>query len=113
MSLNSTGHRRDRLDMDDLLGGCRDRFPSYFAGNSYIQHNPWVADNLTGLVSGLQALAARGSAVKYEKVHRVLGEGNFVLVVSEGTFGDRPQLNGRKHAGNPVDRHQTPVRQSR
>jgi hypothetical protein len=29
------------------------------------------------------------------------------------TFGDRPQLNGRKHAGNPVDRHQTPVRQSR
>jgi predicted SnoaL-like aldol condensation-catalyzing enzyme len=22
-------------------------------------------------------------------VHRVLGEGNFVLVVSEGTFGDR------------------------
>ena len=73
MSLNSTGHRRDRLDMDDLLGGCRDRFSSYFAGNSYIQHNPWVADNLTGLVSGLQALAARGSAVKYEKVHRVPG----------------------------------------
>jgi hypothetical protein len=36
------------LDMDDLLGGRRDRFPSYFAGNSYIQHNPWVADNLTG-----------------------------------------------------------------
>jgi aspartate aminotransferase-like enzyme len=58
-------------------------------------------------------VAARGSAVKYEKVHRVLGEGDFVLVVSEGTFGDRPQLNGRKHAGNPVDRHQTPVRQSR
>jgi hypothetical protein len=51
--------------------------------------------------------------VKYAKVHRVLGEGDFVLVVSEGTFGDRPQFNGRKHAGNPVVRYQTPVRQSR
>ena len=76
--------------MDDLLGGRRDKFASYFDGNNYIQHNPWVADGLTGLVAGLQALAKQGLAVKYERVHKVLGEGNFVLVVSEGTFGDRP-----------------------
>jgi len=76
--------------MDDLLHGRRDKFASYFDGNNYIQHNPWVADGLTGLVAGLQALAKQGLAVKYERVHEVLGEGNFVLVVSEGTFGDRP-----------------------
>jgi predicted SnoaL-like aldol condensation-catalyzing enzyme len=76
--------------MDDLLQGRRDKFRSYFDGNNYIQHNPWVADGLTGLVAGLQALAKQGSAVKYERVHKVLGEGNFVLVVSEGTFGERP-----------------------
>jgi predicted SnoaL-like aldol condensation-catalyzing enzyme len=35
-------------------------------------------------------LATRGSAVKYDKAHKVLGEGNFVLVVSAGTFGDYP-----------------------
>jgi predicted SnoaL-like aldol condensation-catalyzing enzyme len=76
--------------MDDLLQGRRDKFPGYFDGNNYIQHNPWVADNLTGLVAGLQTLAKEGKAVKYTRVHKVLGEGNFVLVVAEGAFGDRP-----------------------
>jgi predicted SnoaL-like aldol condensation-catalyzing enzyme len=49
-----------------------------------------VADNLTGLFAGLQALAKQGLAVKYERVHKVLGEGNFVIVVAEGSFGNRP-----------------------
>jgi predicted SnoaL-like aldol condensation-catalyzing enzyme len=75
--------------MNDLLNGRKDKFPGYFDGNNYIQHNPWVADGLTGLVAGLQALAKQGLAVKYQRVHKVLGEGNFVLVVADGTFGDR------------------------
>ena len=45
--------------------GRRDKFPGYFDGNNYIQHNPRVADGLTGLVAGLQALAGQGLAVKY------------------------------------------------
>jgi predicted SnoaL-like aldol condensation-catalyzing enzyme len=57
--------------------------------NNCIQHNPRVADGLTGLVAGLQALAEQGLAVKYERVHKVRGEGNFVLVVSEGNFGEQ------------------------
>jgi predicted SnoaL-like aldol condensation-catalyzing enzyme len=76
--------------MDDLLHGRREKFSSYFDGNNYIQHNPWVADGLTGLVAGLQALAEQDLAVKYERVHQVLGEGDFVLVVSAGSFGERP-----------------------
>ena len=75
--------------MDDLLQGRREKFPGYFDGNNYIQHNPWVGDNLTGLIAGLGELARQGQAVKYERVHKILGEGNFVLVVSEGSFGDR------------------------
>lgn len=75
--------------MDDLLSGRREKFPGYFDGNNYIQHNPWVADNLSGLIAGLQALAKDGLAVKYDRVERVLGEGNFVLVVAEGHFGDK------------------------
>jgi predicted SnoaL-like aldol condensation-catalyzing enzyme len=78
-----------RAYMDDLLQGDKEKFPGYFNGNNYIQHNPWVADNLTGLFAGLQSLAKRGLVVKYERVHMVLGEGNFVLVVSEGSFGNR------------------------
>jgi predicted SnoaL-like aldol condensation-catalyzing enzyme len=75
--------------MDDLLAGRREKFPTYFDGIHYIQHNPWVADNLPGLIAGLTELAKQGKAVKYERVHKILGEGNFVLVVSEGTFGDK------------------------
>jgi predicted SnoaL-like aldol condensation-catalyzing enzyme len=76
--------------MDDLVAGRRDKFTGYFEGNNYIQHNPWVADNLTGLLAGLQELAKEGRAVKYDRVHMVLGEGNFILVVAEGGFGGRP-----------------------
>jgi predicted SnoaL-like aldol condensation-catalyzing enzyme len=76
--------------MDDLLHGRKEKFSSYFEGNNYIQHNPLVADNLTGLFAGLKALANEGQAVKYDRVHKVLGEGNFVLVLAEGSFGDRP-----------------------
>ncbi len=78
--------------MDDILHGRRETFASYFDGNnSYIQHNPLVADNLTGLFAGLRALAKQGLALKYDRVHRVLGEGNFVLVVAEGSFEDHPR----------------------
>jgi predicted SnoaL-like aldol condensation-catalyzing enzyme len=77
-----------RSYMNDILHGRRDKFAGYFDGNNYIQHNPWVADGLTGLIAGLQSLAKQGLVVKYERVHQVLGEGNFVLVVSEGSFGD-------------------------
>jgi predicted SnoaL-like aldol condensation-catalyzing enzyme len=31
-------------------------------------------------------MADKGVAMKYDRVHRVFGEGNFVLVISEGTF---------------------------
>ena len=79
-----------RSYMDDLLAGRRDKFPGYFDGNNYIQHNPWVADNLTGLLAGLQALDKEGKAVKYDRVRMLLGEGNFVLVVTEGSFGGQP-----------------------
>jgi len=73
--------------MDDLISGRRENFRGYFDGDNYIQHSPLVADNLTGLFAGLQELAKQGLAVKYTKVHRILGEGNFVLVVAEGNFG--------------------------
>jgi predicted SnoaL-like aldol condensation-catalyzing enzyme len=76
--------------MDDLLAGRRETFPSYFDGGKYIQHNPWVADTIPGLLAGLQALASSARAVVYRQVHMVLGEGNFVLVVSEATFGGAP-----------------------
>jgi predicted SnoaL-like aldol condensation-catalyzing enzyme len=76
--------------MDDLLAGRRETFPGYFNGTQYIQHNPWIADTIPGLIAGLQALAAKGQAVVNKSAHKMLGEGNFVLVIAEASFGGVP-----------------------
>ena len=74
---------------DILMGENMDRLTSYFDGNAYIQHNPGIADGLDGLGKALADLAAAGLAMVYDKNHIILGEGNFVLSVSEGNFCGR------------------------
>ena len=71
---------------DILVNGKLDKLASYYDGDNYIQHNPHIADGLSGLGAALQAMAKQGITMKYDRVHKVLGEGNFVLVVSEGNF---------------------------
>jgi hypothetical protein len=44
---------------------------------------------ISGLGAAPQAMANQGITMKYERVHKVLGEGNFVLVASEGSFAVR------------------------
>jgi predicted SnoaL-like aldol condensation-catalyzing enzyme len=72
-----------------LVNGRMEKLAGYFNGNNYIQHNPQIADQLSGLGKALEAMAQAGITMKYDKIHKVLGEGNFVLVVSEGTFGGK------------------------
>jgi predicted SnoaL-like aldol condensation-catalyzing enzyme len=74
---------------DILVHGRMARLAGYFDGDHYVQHNPQVADGLSGLGAALEAMAKAGVTMKYERVHKVLGEGNFVLVVSEGSFAGR------------------------
>lgn len=74
--------------VDDVLVNIRmDKLDHYFNGDQYIQHNPQIADQVSGLRTALVKLAENGVIVKYEHIHQVLGEGNFVLVISEGYFG--------------------------
>ena len=76
-----------RAFVDDVLvHGRVDRLAGYFDGDRYVQHNPHIGDNLSGLAAALSAMAAKGITMKYDRIHKVLGEGNFVLVVSEGSF---------------------------
>jgi predicted SnoaL-like aldol condensation-catalyzing enzyme len=80
-----------RAFVDDILvNGRMEKLAGYFDGDHYTQHNPQIGDGLSGLGAALEALAKQGISMKYEKIHRVLGEGNFVLVVSEGAFGGHP-----------------------
>jgi predicted SnoaL-like aldol condensation-catalyzing enzyme len=74
---------------DILVHGRMDQLAGYFDGDTYVQHNPQVADGLSGLGAALAAMAKAGVAMKYERIHKVLGEGNFVLAVSEGQFGGK------------------------
>lgn len=74
---------------DILVNGRMNKLASYFDGDDYIQHNPQIADNLSGLGAALQAMAEQGIAMKYHRIHKVLGEGNFVLVASEGELAGR------------------------
>lgn len=69
-----------------LIKGEFDKLTNYFDGDNYIQHNPAIGDGLSGLGQALEEMAKNNISMVYEKNHKVLGEGNFVLSVSEGTF---------------------------
>lgn len=80
-----------RQFLDDILvNGRMEKLNSYFDGDHYIQHNPHIGDGLSGLGKALAELEKQGISMKYDKIHQVLGEGNFVLAVSEGRFGGKP-----------------------
>ncbi len=70
-----------------LLNGQMDKVTSYINPNKYLQHNSSVADGLDGFGAAMKNMADNGLVMEYHKLHKVLGEGNFVLSVSEGKFG--------------------------
>lgn len=73
-----------------LMNGEYDKMGDFFDGDNYIQHNSAIGDGLSGLGKALKEMATNGIKMVYEKNHIVLGEGNFVLSVSEGSFADQP-----------------------
>lgn len=75
---------------DVLVNGAFDKMPAFFDGDNYIQHNSNIADGLSGLGAGLKAMADAGMEMRIMKVHKILGEGNFVLALSEGEIGGKP-----------------------
>lgn len=72
---------------DILVNGKMEKITNYFDGDNYIQHNPQIGDGLSGLGAALEHMASIGVTMKFDTVHKVLGEGNFVLTISEGSFG--------------------------
>ena len=75
---------------DVMQGNHAEKTPEYFDGDAYLQHNTAIADGVSGLGAALAAMAEQGIAMVYDEVHMVLAQGNFVLAVSEGTFGGAP-----------------------
>ncbi|WP_219988728.1 nuclear transport factor 2 family protein [Leucothrix pacifica] len=69
-----------------MLGKNPGKITDYVSTETYHQHNPVVADGLDALGGAMKAMADAGTPMTYTKNHVILGEGNFVLTVSEGQF---------------------------
>ena len=72
---------------DVLINGEGDKSTDYISTETYVQHNPQVGDGLDGLGVFLGQLAEQGVAMVYEKIHLLVGQGNFVAALSKMNFG--------------------------
>ncbi|MCR4855974.1 MAG: nuclear transport factor 2 family protein [Erysipelotrichaceae bacterium] len=75
---------------DVMQNKAPEKTPDYFDGDSYIQHNTGIADGLSSLGAALGDLAKKGIYMIYDNTHQILAQGDYVLAVSEGTFGGVP-----------------------
>lgn len=57
----------------------------YIESRGYVEHNPHMSDGLPAL---REALSVDDRTRRYEKIHRLLAEGSFVLSVCEGHLED-------------------------
>lgn len=72
---------------DVLKNGDFDKLTDYVSAETYIQHNPQVADGLAGLGAFVESLGDQGISMTYEEIHKVVGCGNFVAVLSKMNLG--------------------------
>ena len=89
-NVDQTSKNKQIVEMfvkDILMNGESDKLTDYVSTEKYLQHNSGIADGLDGLGAALKYFAENGMVLQYDKIHKVIGEGNFVLTVSEGKFG--------------------------
>lgn len=75
-----------------FINGKSDIITNYISTKQYDQHNPMVKDGLTGLQEAIAYLSSQNNMFKYHKIHTILGQGNFVLAVVEGTWNQKPYV---------------------
>ncbi|OQV21394.1 hypothetical protein BV898_04603 [Hypsibius exemplaris] len=59
----------------------------YFNGNALVQHNPSIGDGASAWLAAIAARVGTPQSVEYIRTRITLGEGDFVLVASEGKIG--------------------------
>ncbi len=76
---------------DALIQGHFEKLDEYINQEQYTEHNPRFGDDLVELSSALSNSSIDSSiSIKYEKCHRILAEGDFVLSVCEGNANQIP-----------------------
>lgn len=71
-----------------LIGGAFDRLANYHSGDALIQHDPLFGDGTSALVARMSPPRDGGEGPVYERVHKLLGQGNMVLTICEGSMVD-------------------------
>lgn len=79
-----------RFIADVLQGGQAHRIAEFISPDRYTQHNPDVADGIEGFGQFAAGLSAQGKSLTYSKVHRLIGQGNFVVTLSEVDWAGTP-----------------------
>jgi predicted SnoaL-like aldol condensation-catalyzing enzyme len=68
-----------------LIGGDLEKLPHFVDAESYTEHNSRLQDGLSSLYEALALQSEEdGITLKYQKLHKLLAEGNFVLSACEG-----------------------------
>jgi predicted SnoaL-like aldol condensation-catalyzing enzyme len=70
-----------------LKGADYSVLTEYISTETYHQHNPEAADGLDGFGAAAAKWAEQGRNLVYTTIHKVVAEGDLVLVQSEGEFG--------------------------
>jgi predicted SnoaL-like aldol condensation-catalyzing enzyme len=70
-----------------LKGADYSVLTDYISTETYLQHNPEAADGLDGFGAAAAKWAEQGKNLVYKTVHKVVAEGDLVLLQSEGEFG--------------------------
>lgn len=76
---------------DVLMGKNPAKITEHISAEQYHQHNPQIKDGLSGIMEAVDYLTSQNNMFKYNPIHKVLGEGNFVLTISEGEWGGKQQ----------------------
>lgn len=73
--------------LEDIFYKKQKNITDYINPNKYLQHNPSLSDGIEEVEKALKPFDEKGLEINYQKTHIILGEGNFVLAVSEGKMG--------------------------
>ena len=85
LSLTEPNREIVRSFVEEILINRRfDKLEHYIEPGCFIQHNSRIADGLSALHSALNMTTNPVINIQYDRTHRLLADGNFVLSVSEG-----------------------------
>ncbi|WP_151146087.1 nuclear transport factor 2 family protein [uncultured Rothia sp.] len=70
-----------------LIGGDYSGFIDYTQNDRFFQHSPDIADGAQNCVDFLRKIQEDGEGLVYDRIHRTVAQGQFVLTHSEGSIG--------------------------